>query len=681
MTAQALTCLLVANRGEIARRVFRTARELGLRTVAVHSTPDAGAAFVRDADVAVHLPGSSPTDTYLRVDLLLDAARRTGADSVHPGYGFLSENAAFARAVTDAGLVFVGPSAAAIAAMGDKLSAKRLMQQAGVPTLPSADVTGLADAALLAAADGVGWPVLVKASFGGGGRGMREVRSPADLLEAVESARREAQSAFGDGTVFLERLLDRPRHVEVQVFGDSYGTLTAMGERECSVQRRHQKVLEESPSTAVDEALRERLQQAAVRAAGAVDYVGAGTVEFLLDPSGDFFFLELNTRLQVEHPVTEAVTGLDLVRLQLQVAAGQALPPEALSPSLSGHAIEVRLYAEDPARGHLPQSGELLCFDVPHDRTFSGGPGVRLDSALDAAGGTVGVHYDPMLAKVIAWAPDRSAAARALADALARARVHGLVTNRDLLVRLLRSPEVLSGDTDTGLLDRFDLATPVVTPELHRLHAVAAAVAGAAARRTTAPVLAGLPPGWRNNSTAPQTTSYEQALVSYRWDRDGLVVSVDDEPVQVTIGAIEVRSAEVLADTALASRVRGTVGLRVQQDGVSRHLEVRLEGDRTWVDSADGSSAFTELARFPLPGSDAAAGSLSADLPGTVTQVSAGVGDHVEQGQVLLVLEAMKMEHPVRSPVAGLVEALLVEVGQQVEAGAVLAVVTPSASP
>ena len=669
----ALTCVLVANRGEIARRVFRTAREMGLRTVAVHSTPDTGAAFVRDADLAVHLPGAAPADTYLRADLIVAAALRTGADCVHPGYGFLSENADFARAVTDAGLVFVGPSADAIAAMGDKLSAKALMVAAGVPTLPSADVTGLSGDLLLQAAERVGYPVLVKASFGGGGRGMREVRSPDALGDAVEGARREALSAFGDGTVFLERLLERPRHIEVQVFGDAHGALTAIGERECSVQRRHQKVLEESPSPAVGPDLRTRLQDAAVRAAGVVDYVGAGTVEFLLDRSGAFYFLELNTRLQVEHPVTEAVTGLDLVRLQFEVAAGLPLPPEALSPSMAGHAIEVRLYAEDPARDWLPQSGELTAFDVPHDRAFTSGSGIRLDSALDASGWTVGVHYDPMLAKVISWAPDRTAAARALAHALAGARIHGLTTNRDLLVRLLRSPEVLAGETDTGLLDRFDLATPLVDLPAHRLHALAAALAGAALRRATAPVLAGLPSGWRSNPTAPQTAVYGDTVVTYRFDREGLAAAVDGDPLQV-----EVLSTQVLPPAGpprTPVEPAGVVHLVLRTDGVSRTLEVSIDGDRSFVDSPAGSSSFTELPRFPLPGSTAAPGSLTASMPGTVTQVAVAIGDSVTEGQVLLVLEAMKMEHPVRAPASGTVTALTAVVGQQVEPGAVLAVV------
>jgi propionyl-CoA carboxylase alpha chain len=355
VTARNLTCVLVANRGEIARRVFATARAMGLRTVAVYSDADADAPFVADADVAIRLPGNTPVETYLRADLVVAAALRAGADCVHPGYGFLSENAAFARAVEDAGLVFIGPSPEAVEAMGSKLAAKELMERAGVPTLPSVDATGLSGDTLEKAGEEVGYPLLVKASFGGGGRGMRVVREPGDLAEAVEGAGREAASAFGNGTVFLERLVERPRHIEVQVFGDRHGTTVALFERECSIQRRHQKVVEEAPSPAVGPELRARLQDAAVAAAQAIDYVGAGTIEFLLDESGEFFFLEMNTRLQVEHPVTEAVTGLDLVRLQFDVAAGRPLPAAAVSPTLSGSAIEVRLYAEDPARNWLPQ--------------------------------------------------------------------------------------------------------------------------------------------------------------------------------------------------------------------------------------------------------------------------------------------------------------------------------------
>ncbi len=645
-----ITCLLVANRGEIARRVMTTARAMGVRTVAVFSDADAGAPFVREADLAVRLPGSTPAETYLRGDLVVAAALRAGADAVHPGYGFLSESAGFARAVQDAGLTWVGPSPEAVEAMGSKLAAKELMAAAGVPVLPSVDATGLSGASLREAADGVGWPLLVKASFGGGGRGMREVRDPAGLEEAVEGARREAASAFGDGTVFLERLVERPRHVEVQVFGDTHGTVVALHERECSVQRRHQKVVEEAPSPAVDADLRARLADAAVTAARTLAYVGAGTVEFLLDADGSFWFLEVNTRLQVEHPVTEAVTGLDLVRLQLEVAQGAALPPV---PEIRGHAVEVRLYAEDPARGWLPQSGVLSAFDVPHASAFAWpGHGVRLDSGVEA-GSEVGVHYDPMLAKVIAWGPDRTSASRALAGALAQARLHGLTTNRDLLVRVLRSPEFLAGDTDTGLLDRFDLGTPLVDEAARRLHLLAAALAGAAARRAGATVLAGLPSGWRSNPTQPQRTPYEDGVVTY-----GLgAPAVDGEPLDVTV--LSAGPTEVV----------------LEHGGVVLRCAVHLDGATAHVDSAHGGTTHVELPRFPDPTATAAPGSLAATMPGTVTRVAVADGDRVDAGQLVCVLEAMKMEHPVTAPTAGTVTGLAVAVGDQVRTGQVLAVV------
>jgi propionyl-CoA carboxylase alpha chain len=668
-----LRCVLVANRGEIARRVFATARAMGLRTVAVHSDADAGAPFVAEADLAVRLPGSTPAETYLRGGLVVQAALAAGADCVHPGYGFLSENAGFARAVQQAGLVFVGPSPEAIDAMGSKLAAKARMADAGVPTLPSIDATGLSGPALQEGAQRqVGYPLLVKASYGGGGRGMREVLDPTALAEAVVSAQREAASAFGDGTVFLERLVQRPRHVEVQVFGDTWGNVVALFERECSIQRRHQKVVEEAPSPAVDDALRTHLQEAAVAAARALDYVGAGTVEFLLDEDGAFFFLEVNTRLQVEHPVTEAVTGLDLVRLQIDVAAGLPLPPEALQPRLHGAAIEVRLYAEDPARGWLPQSGRLETFELAADAAFGPltGPGVRLDSGV-RSGDEVGVHYDPMLAKVIAWAPTRTAASQALSGALAGARLHGLTTNRDLLVRVLRSPEFLAGETDTAFLDRHGLdrlAAPLVGPEQARLHALAAALAGAALRRQAAPVLAGLPSGWRNNPTQPQRTVFDGTTVMYALGRDGLVAQVDDEPVDA-----ELVSSQVVAP----DRVR----VVLRSAGVAVPVDVRVVGDRSFSDSAFGSSSFLEQPRFPAPGDALAPGSLTAAMPGTVTRVAVAEGDQVTAGQLLVVLEAMKMEHPLTAPTHGVVTALHVEVGQQVDTGAALAVVEAPAEP
>ncbi|WP_280244793.1 acetyl-CoA carboxylase biotin carboxylase subunit, partial [Nocardia abscessus] len=438
-----ITNVLVANRGEIARRVFATCRRMGLGTVAVYSDADAAAPHVTEADAAVRLPGNTPAETYLRGELIIEAAVAAGADAIHPGYGFLSENAEFAKAVLDAGLVWIGPPVEAIEQMGSKVASKKMMDAAGVPVLAELDPAEVTDAHL---------PVLIKASAGGGGRGMRVVRELADLAPQIEGARREAESAFGDPTVFCERYLETGRHIEVQVMADTHGAIWAVGERECSIQRRHQKVIEEAPSPLVErtEGMRARLFEAARLAAGAIGYTGAGTVEFLADEQGEFFFLEMNTRLQVEHPVTECTTGLDLVRLQLDVAAGGALPAEP--PAMRGHSIEVRLYAEDPAHDWQPQSGTVHRIEVPSVRTefdLLDRPGVRLDTGV-VDGSVVGVHYDPMLAKVISYAETRGEAARLLAAALHRAKIHGLVTNRDLLVRVLRHPAFLAGDTDTA---------------------------------------------------------------------------------------------------------------------------------------------------------------------------------------------------------------------------------------
>jgi propionyl-CoA carboxylase alpha chain len=661
MTAP-LTRLLVANRGEIARRVFRTCREMGLATVAVFSDADADAPFVQEADAAVRLPGDSPADTYLRGDLVIAAALRTGADAVHPGYGFLSEDASFAQAVLDAGLTWVGPPPAAIAAMGSKLAAKALMADAGVPCLAGVDATGLAQESLLAAAQDIGFPVLVKASAGGGGRGMRIVAAAGDLAEAVASAQREAASAFGDGTVFLEKYVERPRHVEVQVMADAHGSCVALFERDCSVQRRHQKVLEEAPSPAVDEALRARLCEAAVAAAQAVGYTGAGTVEFVLAQDGTPAFLEMNTRLQVEHPVTELITGLDLVRLQLLVAQGHPLPPEVHAARITGHAIEARLYAEDPTSGFLPATGTLHGFEIPV------GAGIRVDSGVET-GSVVSVHYDPMLAKVVAYGDSRVEASARLAAALAAARLHGVRTNRELLVRVLRSPAWLAGDVDTSFLERHDpaeLGAPLVDEAALRLHCAAAALAAAAGRRASAPVLAELPSGWRNLPSAPQRTSYDvggrEVPVEYALRRDGSRVVVDGEE---------------LPDTRLWSATAERVDLEV--DGVRRTYDVRIAAGATWVDSPLGASTLVEVERYPEPGSGLAAGALTAPMPGTVVRVDVTEGATVDEGQVLVVLEAMKMEHAVRAPAPGRVSTVDVEPGQQVDSGAVLVVVETTA--
>ncbi|HEU5034935.1 MAG TPA: biotin carboxylase N-terminal domain-containing protein [Mycobacteriales bacterium] len=660
--------LLVANRGEIARRIFRTARAMGIATVAVCSDADVSAPFVREADEAVRLPGVAPVDTYLRADLVVAAAQAAGADAVHPGYGFLSENAGFARAVLADGLVWVGPPPSAIEAMGSKLAAKELMRQAGVPTLPWA--IDPADA------DGVGFPLLVKASAGGGGRGMRIVRSPGELDEAVASARREAGSAFGDETVFLERYVEAPRHIEIQVFADTQGNAVSLFERECSIQRRHQKIVEESPSPAVDADLRRRMGEAAVAAARAVGYIGAGTVEFVYaDATGEFAFLEMNTRLQVEHPVTELVTGLDLVRLQLLVAMGAPLPAEALAPTMSGHAIEVRLYAEDAAAGFLPATGTLRAFDVPAGAgTAPAVATVRVDSGF-VAGDVVSPHYDPMLAKVIAHAPTRTEAAALLAHALRRARLHGVTTNRDLLVRILDSADFRAGRTDTAFLDRNDvaaLAAPLVDDSDRRVHAVAAAMAVQAHHRHGAAVWRGIPSGWRNNPSQPQRLRLAAATgdveVDYAFGRGGSVtVHVDGEPVDAVV------------HEATPATVDLTVG------GVRRTCLVAIDDvapGRTVVDvdSPLGSSSYDVAPRFPVADAAAAAGSLVAPMPGSVVRVLTESGADVTAGQPLVVLEAMKMEHTVAAPADGVVSEVRVAPGQQVDAGAVLVVLDGAAA-
>jgi acetyl/propionyl-CoA carboxylase alpha subunit len=671
VTAVPIQKLLIANRGEIASRVMRTAHRLGISTVAVYSDPDAGLPFVAQADEAVRLPGAAPADTYLRGDLILAAAAITGADAIHPGYGFLSENAGFARDCAAAGVVFVGPPADAIAAMGSKLAAKALMESAGVPVLPGATVDDSTD--LDQAGARVGFPLLVKAAFGGGGRGMRLVREPGGLAEAVAAASREAQAAFGDGTVFLERFVTDPRHVEVQILGDTHGTVVHLFERECSIQRRYQKIIEESPSPAVDDALRAALGEAAVAAGKVIGYAGAGTVEFVLDDAGRFYFLEVNTRLQVEHPVTELVTGLDLVQAQLGVAEGEPLPTEITDATLTGHAIEARLYAEDVPAGFLPCTGTLHRFTIP------AADGIRVDAGY-ADGSAVSPHYDAMLAKVIAHGRTRAQAARRLARALARARLHGVTTNRGLLLGVLREPEFLAGRTDTGYLTRHDPAG------LSRAalgdpagHAAVAALARQAAHRAEAPVLATLPSGWRNVASAPNRVSYRvdgrDYEVTYRLSgRAGEAsdVEVDGQPLGSRV--VVVRAAADAVD--------------LEVDGLRRVYSVHRGAAGAgpapvWVDGPDGATTLTELPRFADPSAVPRGGSLLAPMPGLVVRVLAEAGAAVTAGQPLVVLEAMKMEHTVTAPTGGVLAELRASAGEQVDAGQVLAVVeTPdSAAP
>ncbi|MCZ8377751.1 acetyl/propionyl-CoA carboxylase subunit alpha [Mycobacterium sp. CPCC 205372] len=645
-----ITRVLVANRGEIARRVFATCRRLGIGTVAVYTDPDAAAPHVAEADARVRLEGTSG---YLDARQLVAAAQAAGADAVHPGYGFLSENADFAAAVQDAGLTWIGPPVAAVQAMGSKIEAKKMMSAAGVPVLDELDPDTVTAAQL---------PVLIKASAGGGGRGMRVVRELPDLPGEVEAARREAQSAFGDPTVFCERYLAAGHHVEVQVMADAHGTVWAVGERECSIQRRHQKIIEEAPSPLVERTpgMRDKLFEAARLAAEAIGYTGAGTVEFMADEQGDFFFLEMNTRLQVEHPVTEATTGLDLVELQLLVADGGRLPAEP--PVAQGHSIEARLYAEDPAKNWQPQAGTVHRFEVPgapvqFDRLTRAG--VRVDTGI-VDGSVVSIFYDPMLAKVISCAPTRRHAAAILADALARTRLHGVRTNRDLLVNVLRHPAFVDGATDTAFFDTHGLAGLAAPPGDDRttaLATVAASLADAARNRSAATAFAAAPSGWRNLASSHQVRRYRDTAdveheVRYRFSR----------------GAVELPDQD---DVALVSATPGRVVLEV--DGVERPFEVARYGDAVFVDSPQGATELVALPRFPDPGAAIAHGSLVAPMPGSVVRVGAAVGDTVTAGQPLVWLEAMKMEHTLAAPGDGVLAELNVQPGQQVEVGAVLA--------
>ncbi|MGI5443474.1 acetyl/propionyl/methylcrotonyl-CoA carboxylase subunit alpha [Streptomyces shenzhenensis] len=633
--------VLVANRGEIAVRVIRTLRALGVRSVAVFSDADADARHVREADTAVRLGPPPAAESYLSVERLLDAAARTGAQAVHPGYGFLAENADFARACAQAGLVFIGPPADAIALMGDKIRAKETVRAAGVPVVPGSSGSGLSDARLAAAAREIGMPVLLKPSAGGGGKGMRLVREASALADEIAAARREARASFGDDTLLAERWIERPRHIEIQVLADEHGNVVHLGERECSLQRRHQKVVEEAPSVLLDEATRAAMGAAAVQAARSCGYRGAGTVEFIV-PGGDpssYYFMEMNTRLQVEHPVTELVTGLDLVEWQLRVAAGERLPLAQREIRLTGHAIEARICAEDPARGFLPSGGTVLRLREPQ------GDGVRTDSGL-CEGTEIGSRYDPMLSKVIAYGPDRATALRRLRAALAETVTLGVPTNAGFLRRLLAHPAVVAGELDTGLVERV-VAGLVPTEVPEEVYEAAAAVRLDALRPAgggwTDPF--SVPNGWRLGGV-PQPVSFSLRVT---------------DPVEYTP-----RGTHTVTDDQVS----------VTLDGV-RHTFDRAgdwlgrDGDAWPVRDHDPVAA--SLTRAGLAGAD----SLTAPMPGTVTVVKVAVGDEVSAGQSLLVVEAMKMEHVVSAPHAGTVTELDVRPGSTVAMDQVLAVVAP----
>lgn len=664
--------VLVANRGEIAVRVIRTLRRLGVRSVAVYSDADAGARHVREADTAVRIGPPAASESYLSVERLLEAAARTGAQAVHPGYGFLAENAAFARAVTDAGMAFVGPPASAIELMGDKIRAKETVKAAGVPVVPGSSGSGLSDAELTDAARQVGVPVLLKPSAGGGGKGMRLVRDETTLAEEIAAARREARGSFGDDTLLVERWIDRPRHIEIQVLADGHGNVVHLGERECSLQRRHQKIIEEAPSPFLDEETRAAMGEAAVEAARSCGYRGAGTVEFIVAgvDASSYFFMEMNTRLQVEHPVTELITGVDLVEWQLRAAAGEQLPWQQSEITLNGHAVEARICAET-ARPNgdrvdfLPSAGTVRLLREPS------GEGVRVDSGL-SEGTEVGTTYDPMLAKVIAHGADRASALRRLRGALAGTTVLGVDTNTAFLRSLLAHPQVRSGELDTGLVDR-DAASMVITDVPDEVYAAAALLRQAeleptAERGWTDPF--SVPSGWRLDGTSAWTVHHLKAP-----GKEPMPVAVRGRGArtEVRVGDGEPFAARLLED--------GTGQVRLEWQGAAlsfSHVSARGE---QWLGQSGDSWHLQDhdpvAAALRAGGAAHGADALTAPMPGTVTVVKAGVGDEVAAGQALVIVEAMKMEHVISAPHAGTVATLDVRPGSTVAMDQVLAVVDP----
>ncbi len=642
--------VLVANRGEIACRVIRTLRRLGIRSVAVFSDADRGAPHVALADAAVRLGPAPARESYLDAEAVVAAALASGAEAVHPGYGFLSENPELARACERAGLVFVGPGVHALEVMGDKIAAKREVVAHGVPTIPGIAEPGLTDAQLIAAAEEIGYPVLVKPSAGGGGKGMQAVRAAADLPEALSAARRVAAAAFGDDTLFLERLVDSPRHIEVQVLADRHGATVHLGERECSLQRRHQKVVEEAPSPLLDAATRERIGEAACRVAASVGYVGAGTVEFLVSAAapGEFFFMEMNTRLQVEHPVTELVTGIDLVEWQLRIAAGEPLAFAQPDVRIAGHAVEARVYAENPERGFLPGDGTVLALREPR------GEGVRVDSGI-AAGSAIVTDYDPMLAKVIAWGEDRATAFARLDRALAGTSILGAVSNVAWLRALVADEEVLAGRMDTTLIDRrfSELVPAPVSPA----ETAAAALLAHRERWAEADSLWSEPSGWRLGRPRP---------VAY--DVEGTAVELSGDPAELEAGTARLQldgDAHTAGLRLVAAATPGEPDVAlVTLDGATTRFDIARDGLTIWL-AAEGRARplrlrdRAERLAAELAGLDrveaAAHPELRSPMPGTVIAVPVAAGDRVEAGDTIAVVEAMKMEHRLLAPVSGTV--------------------------
>jgi len=661
--------ILIANRGEIASRIMRTCREIGIDTVAIYSDPDRHAPFVRQADEAVYIGPPVTAGSFLAIEKIIAAARQVGADAVHPGYGFLAENADFAQACADAGLVFIGPTPEAIRRMGSKIEAKKIMAAAGVPIIPGFSAERLSDRDIELKAREIGYPILIKASAGGGGKGMRVVHDASTLSASLAASRRESKSAFGDDTLLVERYFESPRHVEIQILGDAHGNLLHCFERECSIQRRYQKIIEEAPSPALNAQKRARMGAAAVAAGQAIGYRNAGTVEFVLDQEGKFYFLEVNTRLQVEHPVTEAVTGLDLVRLQIQIAQGEPLPFGQEDLTITGHAIEARIYAEDPLNDFLPSTGTLIRWQT----TPTAGPAgadVRYDSGVES-GSEVTIYYDPMLAKVIAHAPTRQEASQRLAKALSEMVVFGVRTNLPLLIQVLRHPEFLAGKLDTHFISKHITLERQPTPEQHEadcVHATALTLWLQEQRRAQAPVLRGIASGWRNNPSQMQEISFTagdaKIDVSYRVNsRSDIDVVVDG----------------VSRKAAVFEWSEAHIALAI--DEVRRSCKVATQSDIHYTHSVLGTSELHELPRFPSALREEVHGGCLAPMPGKILAVKVAPGDSVKKGEALIILEAMKMEHEVAAPHDGVVREVLVEVGQQVDTGAVLVVVEENGKP
>jgi acetyl-CoA carboxylase biotin carboxylase subunit len=652
--------ILIANRGEIAVRIMRTARSMGISSVAVFSDADAAGLHVRTADQAVRIGPAPSRESYLRVDSILEAARRTGADAVHPGFGFLSENDEFASAVEKSGLTFIGPSPAAIRAMGKKREAKETARACGVPVVPGYNGSDQAPDVLAAECVRIGFPVLIKASAGGGGKGMRLCWRAEDVPEALASAKREALAAFGDDTLILEKYLERPRHVELQILGDRHGNLVHLFERECSIQRRHQKIIEETPSTALTAALRSEMGEAAVSIGKAIGYTNAGTVEFIVDSAGKFYFLEVNTRLQVEHPITECVTGLDLVREQIRIARGEPLGYEQADLRMQGAALECRLYAEDPQQQFLPQSGVLRDFQLPE-----GLPWLRVDSGVES-GSEVSIHYDPMLAKVITHGADRREATDRMRYALSRLGVQGLVTNREFLIDLLGHQAYQDAHIHTHFIEEH---ASELGPRTDAAARAGAAIAGLLARRLAARadavILPALRSGFRNNPWSPQrgTLRLGESSIQLEYREHGpgrYEVTVDSQVHQVL----------------WCSGTAGEPEAVLEIDGVRRSYRVICEPERVLVQERGGAAfVFLEEPRFPELDTEVPAGGYVAPMPGKVISVDVAAGDHVTKDQRLLVMEAMKMEHAIRAGADGVVETIVAAVGMQVDAGQVLVVV------